>query len=719
VPPSRGGEPAGNERIAGTAGRERRADVQALRAVAVASVVLYHLWPSAVPGGFTGVDVFFTISGFLITSLLARELASTGRISLTRFWARRIRRLLPAAFVVLGACLAVVVLLLPRLLWPADLAEIRAAAAYSENWLLAAHAVDYLAAENEPSIVQHYWSLSVEEQFYLAWPLLLLLATGTARLLRRERPDRWLTGVLLVATAASLVASVRWTAADPAVAFFATPVRAWEFGAGGLVAVLAPGIRRRAPETLRILAAWSGLGLVVASCAVISSSDPFPGALALVPVGAAAVYLAADTPVARWSPHRALSARPVQWLGDNSYAIYLWHWPLVIAAPWVAGGSTPWWSKCAVLAATLVLAGLTRRLVEDPIRFGRRWSSRRWPAYAFAVAGVLTLVTVTSDLTVPVQRADTVAVQRIHAQTRRIVSSHHRSCFGAAAMLPANDCSQPYARPAHLDLSLAASDGPADPCLQRGDPSAPSFCVIGRRQAPTRTIAVVGNSHAWRLLTALGLYGRQNGWQVLGATRINCLGLITRATGPDGASPNCLRWSAAVQQRLLATPHLDAVVFPSYRFAADFLGGRDATPADIRRTREAVLRTWTAFARHGTRVIVTGDVPGMRPDADPECLAQSRESYDPCATPRTGEGAGNLPAALAEADPSRAAFLSLARYFCDAAKCHALIGGVVVYFDSHHLTTTYAQSLADDLGDRIAAVLRSPASAGPAPGGSR
>jgi hypothetical protein len=354
--------------------------------------------------------------------------------------------------------------------------------------------------------------------------------------------------------------------------------------------------------------------------------------------------------------------------------------------------------------------------VEDPIRFGRRWSRRRWPAYAFAVAGVLALVTVASALTVPVQRADTVAVQRIHAQTRQIVTSRHHSCFGAAAMLPANDCPQPFARPPHLDLSLAASDGPDDPCLQRGDPSAPSFCVIGRSPAATRTIAVVGNSHAWRLLTALGLYGRQNGWQVLGATRINCLGLIPRATGPDGASPNCLRWSAAVQQRLLATPHLDAVVFPSYRYAADFLAGRDATRADTRTTQEAVLRTWTAFVRHGTRVIVTGDVPGMRPDADPECLARSRERYDPCATPRTGEGAGNLPAALARAHPDLASFLPLTQYFCDATKCHALIGGVVVYFDSHHLTTTYAQSLADDLGDRIAAVLGSPASPGPAPG---
>src|SRR4051794_37130264 len=158
-----------------------RPDIQALRAIAVSAVVAYHLWPRILRGGFIGVDIFFVISGFLITQQLEGELARSGRISLTRFWARRIRRLLPAAFFVLAVSMAILLTVMPRVSWHNNLQEIRAAAAYFENWLLGVHSVDYLAASNTPSLVQHYWSLSVEEQFYLGWPLLLLVALAAGR----------------------------------------------------------------------------------------------------------------------------------------------------------------------------------------------------------------------------------------------------------------------------------------------------------------------------------------------------------------------------------------------------------------------------------------------------------------------------------------------------------------------------------------------------------
>jgi peptidoglycan/LPS O-acetylase OafA/YrhL len=166
--------------------------VQALRAVAVLGVVTYHLWPFVLPGGFVGVDVFFVISGFLITSLLWEEGHSTGRVSLTGFWARRIRRILPAAFIVLFVCVLLVVVAMPRVAWRTNLVDIRAAAAYFVNWQLGANAVDYLASSNSPTVVQHYWSLSVEEQFYLAWPLLVLAAFWISRRARRPHPDLWL-----------------------------------------------------------------------------------------------------------------------------------------------------------------------------------------------------------------------------------------------------------------------------------------------------------------------------------------------------------------------------------------------------------------------------------------------------------------------------------------------------------------------------------------------
>jgi hypothetical protein len=272
-------------------------------------------------------------------------------------------------------------------------------------------------------------------------------------------------------------------------------------------------------------------------------------------------------------------------------------------------------------------------------------------------------------------------------------------------MVASNKCRRPYARPAHLDLGFAAQDGRSDPCLQHYDAATPSYCELGNTRAPVRTIALVGNSHAWRLIPALDLYATQHHWKLIAATRINCLGLVTAAVSNRGPSSNCLAWSAAVQEHLLATRHLDAVIFPSYRYARDYLAGTNANAVESDAAARQVLATWERFAAHRTRVIVTGDVPGMRPTNDPDCIAQSGAGTDPCALARSAVVRANLMSDLAQAHPSLAAFVPLTQYFCDAIKCHALIGGVVVYFDSHHLTATYSRSLARYLGAALAADL--------------
>jgi peptidoglycan/LPS O-acetylase OafA/YrhL len=266
-PPPSGAEPS----------RTFRPDIQALRAIAVSSVVLYHFWPDLVRGGFVGVDIFFVISGFLITQHLVGELRRTGRIVLTQFWARRIRRLLPAAFAVLGVCVLMVLFLMPSVVWEENLQEIRASAAYVENWLLGFHAVDYLAAGNTPSIVQHYWSLSVEEQFYLVWPLLLLLAVGALRRLRRGSQLAAITAALMVVGVVSLVISIVETASQPAFSFFATPTRAWEFAAGALISTVPMPSALLQNAHVRAAASWLGLAVIVASCLLINgASVAFP-----------------------------------------------------------------------------------------------------------------------------------------------------------------------------------------------------------------------------------------------------------------------------------------------------------------------------------------------------------------------------------------------------------------------------------------------------------
>jgi peptidoglycan/LPS O-acetylase OafA/YrhL len=698
--------------------------VQALRAVAVTGVVVYHLWPDSLRGGFAGVDVFFVISGYLITRHLVEELARNGRVSLTDFWARRIRRILPAAFTVLLVCLVLTVVVLPSVGRVENLEEIRASTLFVENWLLGSHAVNYLAAENAPSVVQHYWSLSVEEQFYLLWPFVILLALPLTAATGLRRPRFALLFLLTTVIASSLFVSIRWTSSNAPRAFFATPTRAWEFAVGGLVAVLttaAPTVtaatrslsakRRR---TATGIVGWVGLGLVAVSFLLVSSADPWPGSWALLPVTGAALLLASSARPQSGSLTTVSSARSIQWLGDHSYSVYLWHWPLIIVAPVLAVNPHAIVPGLAIVAICLVLAALTKRLVEDPVRIGRWPRSHIGANYAFAGVAALVLVLLSSQVSANVQHSQTTALahdrQQAAAQAQHALTSPQaKSCFGAAVMVGGSGCSGPFARPKGLDLAFAAADGSSDSCLESSDTATPLFCTLGTTGKPVKTIAIVGNSHAWRLLPAVNLYAKQHHWRVITALRINCMGLITTRLAPASPSANCLRWSSTVQKRLLAWPGLSGVIFPSYDYEQKFLVGDGAPAAQVQAAQAAVLNTWKTFDAHGIRVVVTEDVPGMRSlGNDPQCIAESRQKTDPCAIARSAVVQPNLASTLALAHPAQAGYVPLSQFFCDPTTCHAIIGGVVVYFDSHHMTTTFSESLAPYLGPEIATALKQP-----------
>ena len=318
-----------------------RPEIQALRAAAVLLVVICHLWPAALPGGYVGVDVFFAISGFLITSLLLREIDRTGRLSLSAFWARRARRILPAALATVLFCAVATAIFVPINLWPQFFAELRASTAYVQNWQLASTAVDYFAASDLPSPVQHFWSLSVEEQCYLVWPVLLVIAVAVSR----SRPARLRRRMLVIAIAAptllSLAFSLSQTRSNPQAAYFVTPTRVWEFGAGALLALLPPV--DRAPALFHSVLSWVGLGAIAVAAIAYSSTTAFPGHAALLPVLGALAVMQAGVPTHRWAPSAAMQLRPVQYLGDISYSVYLWHWPLIVLAPFVIDQQAPPW----------------------------------------------------------------------------------------------------------------------------------------------------------------------------------------------------------------------------------------------------------------------------------------------------------------------------------------------------------------------------------------
>jgi peptidoglycan/LPS O-acetylase OafA/YrhL len=404
--------------------------IQALRAGAVAMVVLYHSWPKLVPGGYVGVDVFFVISGFLITRQLLGEAERSGTISLRQFWMRRARRLLPASWLVLACAAAATFAWAPPGAWGQYFRELIASALYVQNWVLAADSINYFAVTSKASPVQHFWTLCVEEQFYLVLPLLLLAALVAQR--RWPSLDRrvFVPSVLAVAGLGSVAFSLVLTPISPTIAFFSSGTRAWEFAAGALLTFSA----RRAPGWLAVLG-W----LAIASAAFTFGADTkMPGAAAFVPVlGAVAVLAAA---VNRVEPGRWSGARPVQWLGNISYSVYLWHWPPLVLAPLALRRDLGDTDKAFICAGSVALAWATTRWVENPIRYGR-WPRRTPAPWQVAAVSALGMAAIVLTAQLGITLIDRVA--RASFATAARLSAEGAACFGAQASRWGEPCHNP------------------------------------------------------------------------------------------------------------------------------------------------------------------------------------------------------------------------------------------------------------------------------------
>ncbi|MGA9492583.1 MAG: acyltransferase family protein [Mycobacterium sp.] len=694
-----------------------RPDIEGLRAVAVVAVVLFHAEVPGVGGGFVGVDVFFVISGFLITDLLFREVSTTGHVRLGAFYGARARRLLPASATVGVITMVGAAVLLPPLQVPGVIDDGIASALYVSNFWFVQQQVDYFAGVLA-SPFQHYWSLAVEEQFYLVWPPMMI---GTAWLIRRARrriraqtpsAHRPYLVVLVLVAAVSFALSLAVTYVMPAAAFFSLPTRAWQLAVGGLVALTA-GQWRPLPPRAAAIAGWAGLAVIVLACTWFGPTTLYPGIAALLPVVGAALVLGAGCTAPSRGCGRVLGLSPMRAIGRVSYSWYLWHWPVLVLAPELLGHPLDLAGRLAAALVSGALAVLTLRLIENPLRFAA--PIRRSPlaslvlgAASTAVAvcvGVALLVTLPTSVgrgapaTAPTITAAPVPIGRnIDAYDAAV---RHAFAQVQAAVAASVDLK---AVPSNLDPPLAGA--PAEfkavflnGCLRNLFEAGQPECAAGDT-ASTTTVALVGDSQATMWNPAFKQVAAQRHWRLETLGKGGCppMGL----TIPDPlrrlvSTVLCERWRAEIIARLRAEhPRLVVVsMWRGYGVGHGYLPGfRSYDPA----WTDALTRLVQQLRGTGAKVLVLGPIPDPHASV-PICLSGHLDDATACSPPRST--AVNEPGIAAESSATKAGggqYADLTELFCTADHCPVIVGNTLVYFDNVHLTLEYSRLLAPAIG---------------------
>ncbi|KGM13252.1 acyltransferase family protein [Cellulomonas bogoriensis] len=662
-----------------------RPDIEGLRAVAIGLVLLYHAGVPGVDGGFVGVDVFFVISGFLITGLLVREVERTGRVRLGQFYARRAKRLLPASVLVLVATAIGTLVVFPVTQWREMGGDVAAAALYLVNWRFADRAVDYLAEGVAVSPVQHFWSLAVEEQFYIVWPLLLVLVTLALRRWSRLRVRPLMTVGLVLVAVPSFAWSVHLTATDPSAAFFVTTTRLWELAVGALVAIGAT-VWHRVPGRAASALGWLGLAAILGSAVGFGAQSAWPGHAALVPtLGTAAVIIAGASGVQ--GAGRLLAVRPMVRLGALSYSLYLWHWPmLVLVEAWRGGLGTR--GALVVVAASFVPAALSLRFVENPIRFSTTFErSTRLTLSAGAnltlvgvLAGVALVLAVPSSS--PTAARDTLGARAVAGADPEALWRTDRS-----------DVVVPDPTEATEDLPRTYLDD----CQAGLEAVEVATCRYGVPGADV-TVALVGDSKALQWQPALDRVARDHGWQLVTYTKSDCTLTAPYGSQEDLAEASCTEWNDRVVEDLVrAGP--DVVL----------VSGRARYPGGAEDPVEALAGLW---AQRWQELIDSGiEVVALADNAHPgfevyECVAQHPDELSACSFDRASQQhRSGGPAQRRAAELTDSPLVDMNDLVCPGSRCPAVIGDVLVYRQGSHLTRTFVESADGALAARLVPVV--------------
>ncbi|CAN5733801.1 SGNH hydrolase domain-containing protein [soil metagenome] len=668
-----------------------RPDVEGLRAVAVGAVLLYHAGMPFAPGGYVGVDVFFVISGYLITGLLLRELEKTGTVSLARFYSRRAKRLLPLTVVVLAFVVAVSWPLFDPVRMDEVSLGVVASGLYVMNWLLAARAADYFAAGLQASPVQHFWTLAVEEQFYLVWPALLLAVAWWNR-----RSGLGLRPVLAATFAAvaisSLAYSVYSTELQAGAAYFSTLTRGWELALGGMLALVPVSRLGRQPRWVAFALAWAGIGAIVFATFRFNDDTLFPGYAALVPtLGTAAIIAAGFVSTAGFAgPARVLTLGPVRHVGRISYSWYLWHWPPLVFAVTLWGTLSPL-EGLGVLAASYVPAVLSNRLIEKP--FLHSETLTQYPRKALALGGACTASSIALGL-------------GLFALTPTVPEAPQSQVAGAAVLQGDHSLQESskavHPTPREAETKENRPQMYADGChLNPPETKAPK-CVYGNPSSKT-TVVLFGDSHAMQWFPALNELAKQRDWRLVGLTKAACPPAEVHIynAGLRRAYRECDQWREQMLDRIVQDGNPSLIVtssLPTYRPKED--GKRLSGDAGHEALVKGYVSTLRKLRSTGAPVALIEDVPHPNKNI-PECVSRSLDHLERCATPRSKALTFPKVNARAAEEVEGVRLIDPTPMVCLEKWCPAVIGDALVYRNGAHLTATYVRTLTPWLGKQL------------------
>jgi peptidoglycan/LPS O-acetylase OafA/YrhL len=644
-----------------------RPDIEGLRGIAILLVVAFHAGVGVLAGGFVGVDVFFVLSGFFITAMLARELELRGDVDVNAFYTRRALRLLPALLLVLLVTLAAVFVLYAPIDRGWIASDARAVALHAGNMNFARGAVDYFSTGDNPFL--HTWSLAVEEQFYLVWPL-LFLAIGWfgASALQAPRSKKQLFVAITIVGVLSFILSVWLTGAAQSWAFFGMPTRIWEFALGGALALAVNGRRDTRPSASFVLQAV-GLMMIAGAALIYDSATRYPGVAAIVPALGTCLLLLGGHQAPNSAVSRMLSIPVLTWLGRMSYAWYLWHWPLVgmaaVVNPGLGVAGRAGWSVVA-----LGLAWLTHRFIEQPVRDGSSAIQRvpgHWLLPGTIAASVL-VAALAHGAMVVAERRVAASGQRVFAFAR--VDRKQHNCWANTA-----------------EDALRAR------------------CEFGDTRS-SKTVVLFGDSHAEHWLGALDQYGSENGLKIVLMVKGGC----PVADIPELMQPRlrrfyeeCTRYREAMVQRIIAMRPMAAVLsnFDHYLPARGGKSGWQVTPDMWQR---GLRRTYERISSAGIPVVAIRGTPRTWFDV-PGCLSR-REAGLLGARECSFNLARSLipPAIAAQTEAARGLRVRLVDMndqICTTSRCAVTRDDLVMFTDDNHLTATFSRSLSSVFGDRV------------------